>query len=133
MNLERLLQKIERNKQSENEQKTFPLTVGDETYEIKTLTRAKKREFLYMNEIGRGNLTIGDFVKKSIPYIYQSVVGLKELAQKAKFNNLIVKYHDVVEYLFEPDEIIQIVAFMTEINNISPKQVEEDVEQLKKP
>lgn len=132
MNLDRLLKKIERNKLSENEQKTFTLSVGGENYEIKTLTRVKKREFLYMNEIGRANLTIGDFVKKSIPYIYISVVGLKELAQKAKGNNLIVRYHDVVEYLFEPDEIIQIVAFMAEINNISPKLVEEDVEDIKK-
>nr|DAO32546.1 MAG TPA: hypothetical protein [Caudoviricetes sp.] len=133
MNLDKLLKKIELNKQSENEVKTFPLTIGDETYQIRTLTRAKKREFLYMNEIGKSNLTIGDIVKKSIPYIYQSIEGIKDLAERAKQEKLIVKYYDVIEYLFEPDEIIEIVGFMTEINNISEKQMEEDVEEIKKP
>lgn len=133
MNLDKLLKKIELNKQTENEVKTYPLTIGDETYEIRTLTRAKKREFLYMNEIGKSNLTIGDIVKKSIPYIYQSIEGIKDLAERAKQEKLIVKYYDVIEYLFEPDEIIEIVGFMTEINNISEKQMEGDVEEIKKP
>lgn len=133
MNLDKLLKKIELNKQTENEVKTFPLTIGEETYQIRTLTRAKKREFLYMNEIGKSNLTIGDIVKKSIPYIYQSIEGIKDLAERAKQEKLIVKYYDVIEYLFEPDEIIEIVGFMTEINNISEKQMEEDVEEIKKP
>lgn len=133
MNLDKLLKKIELNKQTENEVKTFPLTIDGETYQIRTLTRAKKREFLYMNEIGKSNLTIGDIVKKSIPYIYQSIEGIKDLAERAKQEKLIVKYYDVIEYLFEPDEIIEIVGFMTEINNISEKQMEEDVEEIKKP
>ncbi len=133
MNLDKLLKKIELNKQTENEVKTFPLTIDGETYQIRTLTRAKKREFLYMNEIGKSNLTIGDIVKKSIPYIYQSIEGIKNLAERAKQEKLIVKYYDVIEYLFEPDEIIEIVGFMTEINNISEKQMEEDVEEIKKP
>lgn len=132
MNLDKLLKKIELNKQTENEVKTYPLTIGDETYQIRTLTRAKKREFLYMNEIGKSNLTIGDIVKKSIPYIYQSIEGIKDLAERAKQEKLIVKYYDVIEYLFEPDEIVEIVGFMTDINNISEKQMEADIEEIKK-
>ena len=38
MNLDKLLKKIELNKNSENDQKTYPLTIGGETYEVKTLT-----------------------------------------------------------------------------------------------
>lgn len=132
MNLDKLLKKIELNKQTENEVKTYPLTIGGETYQIRTLTRAKKREFLYMNEIGKSNLTIGDIVKKSIPYIYQSIEGIKDLAERAKQEKLIVKYYDVIEYLFEPDEIVEIVGFMTDINNISEKQMEADIEEIKK-
>lgn len=131
MNLDKLLKKIELNKNSENDQKTYPLTIGGETYEVKTLTRAKKREFFYMNEIGKTNLKIGDIVKQSIPFIYSSL-NLAPLAERAKQDKLIVKYYDIVELLFEPDEIIQIIAFMTEINGISEKQADEDVEAIKK-
>ncbi len=131
MNLDKLLKKIELNKNSENDQKTYPLTIGGETYEVKTLTRAKKREFFYMNEIGKTNLKIGDVVKQSIPFIYNSL-NLAQLAERAKQDKLIVKYYDIVELLFEPDEIIQIIAFMTEINGISEKQADEDVEAIKK-
>ena len=129
MNLDKLLKKIELNKNSENDQKTYPLTIGGETYEVKTLTRAKKREFFYMNEIGKTNLKIGDVVKQSIPFIYNSL-NLAQLAERAKQDKLIVKYYDIVELLFEPDEIIQIIAFMTEINGISEKQADEDVEAI---
>ena len=84
-----------------------------------------------MNEIGKTNLKIGDVVKQSIPFIYNSL-NLAQLAERAKQDKLIVKYYDIVELLFEPDEIIQIIAFMTEINGISEKQADEDVEAIKK-
>ena len=131
MNLDKLLKKLELNKASENEQKTYPFTIGGETYEVKTLTRTKKREFFYMNEIGKTNLKVGDIVKQSIPFIYHSL-NLAPLAERAKQDKLIVKYYDIVELLFEPDEIVQIIAFMTEINGISEKQADEDVEAIKK-
>ena len=131
MNLDKLLKKLELNKANENEQKTYPLTIGGEAYEVKTLTRAKKREFFYMNEIGKTNLKVGDIVKQSIPFIYHSL-NLASLAERAKQDKLIVKYYDIVELLFEPDEIVQIIAFMTEINGISEKQADEDVEAIKK-
>lgn len=132
MNLDKLLKKLELNKNTENEQKTYSLEIGGETYEVKTLTRAKKREFLYMNEIRQGKLKIGDIVKRAIPFIYNSL-DLAPLAECAKQNKLIVKYYDVVELLFEPDEIVQIIAFITEINNLSEAKVEEEVEEIKKP
>lgn len=131
MNLDKLLKKVELNKRNANEQKTYSLTIGDETYEVKTFTRAKKQEFFYMNDIGQTNLKVGDIVKRSIPYIYQSL-GLSALAERAKQDKLIVKYHDIVELLFEPDEIVQIIAFMTEINGISEKQTDEAIEDIKK-
>ena len=131
MNLDKLLKKLELNKASENEQKTYPFTIGGETYDVKTLTRAKKREFLYMFETGGQKLKIGDIVKRAIPFIYISF-NLAPLAERAKQDKLIVKYHDVVELLFEPDEIVQIVSFIMEINNLSDTKAEEDVDEIKK-
>ena len=132
MNLDKLLKKLEQNKNTENEQKTYPLTIGGETYEVKTMTRAKKREFLYANEVGQGKLKVGEIVKRSIPFIYHSL-GLSTLAERAKQNKLIVSYYDVVELLFEPDEILQIISFIMDINNLSDVKVEEEVEEVKKP
>lgn len=132
MNLDKLLKKLELNKASENEQKTYPFTIGGETYEVKTLTRAKRREFLYAFETGGQKLRIGDIVKRAIPFIYTSF-DLAPLAERAKQDKLIVKYHDVVELLFEPDEIVQIVSFIMEINNLSDAKAEEEVDEIKKP
>ena len=132
MNLDKLLKKLELNKASENEQKTYPFTIGGETYDVKTLTRAKKREFLYMFETGGQKLKIGDIVKRAIPFIYISF-DLAALAERAKQDKLIVKYYDVVELLFEPDEIVQIVSFIMEINNLSDAKAEEEVDEIKKP
>lgn len=131
MNLDKLLKKVELNKQTESEQKSYPLEVGGDTYEVKTFTRRQKRDFFYAMEVGQKQLTIGDMVKRSIPFIYKCL-DLAPLAERAKQDKLIVRYYDIVEALFEPDEICQIIAFMTEINNISEKQTDEEVEDLKK-
>ncbi len=133
MNLDKLLKKIELNKQTENEVKTFPLTIGGETYQIRTLTRALKREYLYANGVDVSKMTVGDIIKKSIPYIYKSIVGIRDLAERAKQEKLIVKYYDVIEYLFEPDEIMTIISFINNINGWDENQMEEDVEEIKKP
>ena len=133
MNLDKLLKKIELNKQTENEVKTFPLTIGGEMYQIRTLTRALKREYLYANGVDVSKMTVGDIIKKSIPYIYKSIVGIRDLAERAKQEKLIVKYYDVIEYLFEPDEIMTIISFINNINGWDENQMEEDVEEIKKP
>ena len=131
-NLDKLLKKIEKNKEPPNDVKTFPLTIGDDTFDVKTMTRSEKREFIYAQEAGKTNMTAGDIIKKMKPFIYKAL-NLKELAVKAKDAGFINSYHDVVEALFEPEQIIEIIAFITEINNISEKDITEDVEETKKP
>lgn len=131
MNLDKLLKKLELNKNNENEQKTYPLEIGGETYEVKTFTRSQKRDFMYAFETGQNKLKIGDVIKRSIPFIYKAL-NLSSLAERAKQDKLIVKYYDVVELLFEPEELMQIIAFIMEINGISEKQTDEDVEDIKK-
>lgn len=131
MNLDKLLKKLEINKNTENEQKTYPLEIGGDTYEVKTFTRSQKRDFMYAFETGQNKLKIGDVIKRSIPFIYKAL-NLSLLAERAKQDKLIVKYNDVVELLFEPEELMQIIAFIMEINGISEKQTDEDVEEIKK-
>ena len=132
-NLDKLLRKIERNKETENEVKTFPLTIGDETFDVKTMTRSEKRQFIYAQETNSNSMTAGDIVKKMKPFIYRAL-DLKELAVKAKDAGFIQSYYDVVEALFEPEQIIEIIGFITEINGISASEVvEEGFEELKKP
>lgn len=130
-NLDKLLRKIEKNKETENEVKTFPLTIAGETFDVKTMTRKEKREFIYTQETNVSKMTAGDIVKKKKPFIYKAL-DLSQLAVKAKDAGLITSYYDVVEALFEPDEILEILAFIMEINNISSKEVEGEIEEIKK-
>lgn len=131
-NLDKLLKKIEKNKETENDVKVHQLTIGDDTFDVKTMTRSEKRNFIYAQEAGKTNMTAGDIIKKMKPFVYKAL-DLKELAVKAKDAGFINSYHDVVEALFEPEQIIEIIAFITEINNISEKDIEEAVEETKKP
>lgn len=130
-NLDKLLKKIEKNKETENDVKVHQLTIGDDTFDVKTMTRSEKRNFIYAQEAGKTNMTAGDIIKKMKPFVYKAL-DLKELAVKAKDAGFINSYHDVVEALFEPEQIIEIIAFITEINNISERDIEEDVEETKK-
>ena len=122
---------IEKNKETAEEIKTFPLTIAGETFEVKTMTRREKREFFYAQEAGKTNFTAGDLIKKMKPFIYKAL-DLKELAVKAKEQELITSYYDVVEALFEPDEILEIINFIVEINNISATNAESELDDIKK-
>lgn len=130
-NLDKLLKKIEKNKETAEEIKTLPLTIAGETFEVKTMTRKEKREFFYAQEAGKTNFTAGDLIKKMKPFIYKAL-DLKELAVKAKEQELITSYYDVVEALFEPDEILEIINFIVEINNISATNAESELDDIKK-
>lgn len=130
-NLDKLLRKIEKNKETENEVKKYPLTIGGESFEVSTMTRQEKRDFVYAQEAGTSKMTAGDIVKKMKPFIYRAL-NLKELAVKAKEEGYITSYYDVVEALFEPDEILEILAFIMEINKISGDTIKDEVDEIKK-
>lgn len=132
-NLDKLLKKIEKNKESENEVTVHQLTIGDETFDVTTMTRSQKRDFMYAQGTSQESLTVGEITKKMKPFIYRSIVGLKDLAVKAKDAGYITAYYDVVEALFEPEQIIEIISFIMEINKIGSKDIEEQIDELKKP
>ena len=131
VNLDKLLKKIEKNTETAEEQKTYPLEIGGETYEVKTMTRRQKADFLYTQEAGKSNMTIGDVVKRSKRFIYDSL-QLSQLAVKAKDAGFIKSYYDVIDALFEPEQILEIIAFIMKINNLTDEVIEEDIEEVKK-
>lgn len=130
-NLDKLLKQIEKNKATENEIKTYPLTIAGETFDVKTMTRKEKRNFIYTQETSTKNMTAGDIVKKMKPFVY-SALDLAPLAARAKDAGYINSYYDVVEALFEPEQIIEIIGFLSDINDISEKDATEEIEALKK-
>ena len=130
-NLDKLLKRIEHNKETQNDVKSYPLTIGGETFEVSTMSKLEKRNFIYAQETSKTTLTVGEMVKKMKPFIYKAL-DLKELAVKAKEAGYITSYYDVVEALFQPEEIVEIIAFLAEINNVTPKDVEGEIEELKK-
>lgn len=130
-NLDKLLRKIEQNKETENETKTFPLEIAGEKFDVRTMTRKEKREFIYAQEAGTANMTAGDIVKRMKPFVYKAL-DLAPLATKAKDEGLIKSYYDVVEALFEPEQILEIISFITTINGITSENVNEEIEDIKK-
>lgn len=130
-NLDKLLRKIEKNKETENEVKTYSLTVGDEKFDVKTMTRKEKRDFLYAQQSNNGNMTAGDIIKIYKPFIYKAL-DLSQLAEKAKAEGLIKSYYDVVEALFDPVEILEIIGFISSINGIGEDTIKEEIDDIKK-
>lgn len=129
-NLDRLLKKVEKNVDANNEQKTYPLTIAGETFEVKTMTRSEKRDFYYTQDPSSSK-NMGTIVKKMKPHIYRAL-NLAPLAVKAKDAGFISSNYDVVEALFEPEEILEIIGFITEINELTQKEAEGDIEEIKK-
>ena len=74
---------------------------------------------------------LGDMIEWARPFIYRSL-QLAKLAERAKTAGYIKKYYDVIDMPFEPSEIMEIIAFLIEINKIGAGSVEENVEYIKK-
>lgn len=130
-NLDKLLRKIEKNKETENETKTYPLEIAGETFDVRTMTRKERREFIYSQDANSSTLKADDLVKKMKPFIYKAL-NLAPLAEKAKDAGYIKSYYDVVEELFEPTEIFEIIAFIMKINNVTGEEPKEELEEIKK-
>lgn len=130
-NLDKLLRKIERNKENAEKTTTHQLTIDGETFDVTTFTKAERKQFFYAQEATQKDLLVGDIVKKMKPYIYKAL-NLKDLAVRAKDEGLINSYYDVIDALFEPDEILEISGFIMDINSISSDDVVNEVEELKK-
>lgn len=130
-NLDKLLRKIEKNKETENETKVYPLEIAGEKFEVRTMTRKERRDFIYAQDANSTQIKADDLVKKMKPFIYKAL-NLAPLAEKAKDAEYIKSYYDVIEALFEPAEIFEIIAFIMKINNITGEEPKEELEEIKK-
>lgn len=129
-NLDELLKQIEKNREESEKVTIHQLKIGDNTFDVKTMTRKQKRDFIFTKKTSL-NSTFGEVVQWAKPIIYSSL-GLAPLAVKAKELGYIVSYYDVVEALFEPTEIAEIITFICEINSFTNDDVLEATEDLKK-
>lgn len=123
MNLDKLLKKVEKNSLNAEVQKTIPFKVGGEEFEVLTMTRKEKQNFIYSRSTTKADMTVGEAIKWAKPYIYKSL-QLQQLAEKAIDAGYIRSNYDIVEMLFEPDELAEIIGFIIEINNIGETQKE---------
>lgn len=129
-NLDKLLRKIETNYEKGDKTETREYSIGGETYEVRTMTRKEKSEFLYSMQ-AKKDMAVGEVVKMMIKPIYKSF-GLSQLATKAKDAGYIKNFYDVVEMLFEPEEIMEITGFLFEINNLTSDTLVEEIDDIKK-
>jgi hypothetical protein len=131
-NLDKLLRKIEKNYENNEQTETNEYTIGGETYEVRTMTRKEKSELMYSIKAQEGGYKIGDLIKLMIKPIY-NCFNLKELAVKAKDTGYIKSYYDVVEMLFEPMELMEITSYLFDTNGINTDKVAlEELEDIKK-
>ena len=124
------MRKIEKNTETDAKPETTEYKIAGETFEVRKLTRREKSDLMYSLEVGKSTKT-GDLVKLMIKPIY-NCFNLKELAIKAKEAGYIKSYYDVVETLFEPEQIFEIISYIFEINNLANEKDLEAIEDLKK-
>lgn len=114
-NLDKLLRKVEKNYSDKEKRETSTLTIKDSNYEVVTLTRSEKSDLFFSQT--KELKTMKDIYKWLQPFIYKSL-QLKPLALKAKEMGYINSYYEIIDMLFEVDEIAQIVKHIFKINNL---------------
>ncbi len=114
-NLDKLLKKIEKNYNEKDKKEIFEYIYGDETFEVLSLNRAEKAEFIFSYK-GK-NQTFKEAYEWFKPWIYKSF-QLKETAILAKENGYIKTFYEVVDMLFEPEDILSIMKFIYKINDL---------------
>lgn len=123
-----LLKKIEKNFREKDKKEVVEIEIKDSKYQLTLLSREEKMEILFSDKrTARSSKEIFEWMK---PIIYKSL-NLKELALKAKENGYIKTYYEVIEMLFEPDEIKLIIEFILDKNNLS-SFIDEETAVIKK-
>ena len=123
-NLDKLLRKIEQNKETENATKVYQLEIGGETFDVRTMTRKERREFIYAQDANSDKISADDLVKKMKPFIYKAL-NLAQLAEKAKDEGYIKSYYDVIDALFEATSALATVGLTAGVTPLlgAPAQI----------
>lgn len=126
-NLEKLLRKIEKNFTEKDKRQKVEFVYKGDTYEVLTMTRAEKMDLIFSFMGNHKNLKeVYQWMK---PLIYKSF-QLKDVALKAKDEGYIRTYYEVVDYLFEPEDLSEIMQFISKINNL--EKITEEANELQK-
>ena len=126
-NLEKMLKRVEKNFLEKNERKKVEYTYKDMSFEVLTFNRAEKAELLFSWVGGEYNLK--DVYMWLKPWIYKAF-QLKDIAVKAKEEGYIKTYYEVIDYLFDPEDIPKIMEFIAKINDM--KNITKEVNELQK-
>ena len=126
-NFEKLLKRVEKNFLEKDERKKVEYTYKDMNFEVLTFNRAEKAELLFSWSGEEHNLKAAYNWMK--PWIYKAF-QLKELAIKAKEEGYIKTYYEVMDYLFDPEDIPIIIDFIAKINDM--KNMTKEVNELQK-
>ncbi len=126
---EDMMKKIEKAffQRNKREKTDFPL--NGEVWEVLLLTRQEKADLIYSikSDTTSSFKSVLEWLKPSIYKAFQ----LKEAAIKAKSEGYITTYYDVIERLFDPDELVEIVHFMLSKNNIHPISIRKELIETK--
>ena len=111
----KFLKRIERNFLNKDKRTEVDFHLKGEVYKVLLLNRRDKRDLVLRKEYKAK--TTGDMYEWLKPYIYKSF-NLKELALKALDEGYIQTHLEVIEMLFEPEDIPEIIDFMIQANNL---------------
>lgn len=124
-NIEKLLKKVEKNYSIKNKRETTQFDVGGETYEVLLPTRGEVAAIIFSKKI-KGNETLKDLYDWLKPHIYK-MFQLKELAVASIEAGFIKTHYEIIDTLFNADEIAKIIAFIMEKinpNDFLDKEIE---------
>lgn len=128
-NLDLLLQKIEKNYETKEKTETEEFTVGGNTFEVRTMTRKEKSDIMFSLETGYKTKDVVQIMIKPIYYCF----NLKDLAVRAKDAGYIKNYYEVVEMLFDPIELFEIITYLFIKNGLNTDDAAlEEISQIKK-
>lgn len=121
-NLEELLKTVEKNFLDKDKKETVNFTLRGKEYEVLLFTRSEKAEMYFSKKRNMNEMKeIYEWIK---PFIYKAF-QLKEVAKKAKEEGYINTYYEIVDMLFEPEDIPLIVDFIFKANRMEHYEKEE--------
>lgn len=137
--LDRRLKEIEKRKAQEQEQdeEIEKLTIDEEDYDVRRLNKQSKKELTcLMVDYSAQKQSSSTLLEKGKIFIYRALPEMSKLAVKAKEAGIIKKNHDIIEENFTTVEILEILTFICEMNNIAgadaKKEFIEEIEDTKK-
>lgn len=116
INFDKYLKKIEKNYQEKEKRTTTEFKIKDDVYEVILPNRSEKIE-LFLSKKAKFE-SVKDIFEWLKPTIYKSF-QLKNLAIKAKEDGYINTYYEIIELLFDGEDIAKIIDFFLQHLNES--------------